>query len=185
MIFSPPSLSLSHSSYHLPISFPLLPLSLSSLLPSLPPLRQALLRSDLPTALETALRGDERTALDVMRLVELLLVLIMEGRKALPKTTQVGMARKMESFSGDRNHRQVIEAIRASNNDDFFEAMESGEWEGEDGEREKRVLREGVSVCVCVCVCVCVRVHVCMCACMCVCACVHACMCACVCVGCV
>ena len=43
-----------------------------------------------------------------MRLVELLLVLIMEGRKALPKTSHLaGIPRKLDSFSGDRNHRQV------------------------------------------------------------------------------
>ena len=139
---------------------------------------QSLLRSDLPLALENALRADERTALDVMRLVELLLVLIMEGRKALPKTSNLtGLPHKADSFTGDRNHRQVtalishilqiynvqctmscactctmymymytcmllvvyytctctctlyvqvIEAIRSSNNDEFFEAMESG-----------------------------------------------------------
>ena len=70
---------------------------------------QTLLRSDLPAALESALRGDERTALDVMRLVELLLVLIMEGRKALPKTSHLaaGIPCKLDSFGGDRNHRQV------------------------------------------------------------------------------
>lgn len=82
-----------------------------------------------------------------MRLVELLLVLIMEGRKALPKATHpVGFARKLENFSGDRNHRQVIEAIRASNNDEFFEAMESGKELGrreeEGGERREGGGRE-------------------------------------------
>ena len=74
----------------------------------LSPPEQSLLHSDLPSALESALRGDERTALDVMRLVELLLVLIMEGRKALPKTSHLaGIPRKLDTFSGDRNHRQV------------------------------------------------------------------------------
>ena len=69
---------------------------------------QTLLRSDLPSALESALRSDERTALDVMRLVELLLVLIVEGRKALPKSSNLaGVPRKLDSFTGDLNHRQV------------------------------------------------------------------------------
>jgi E3 ubiquitin-protein ligase HECTD1 len=100
---------------------------LSTLCRGSPTITNSLLDSDLPSALESALRGDERTALDVMRLVELLLVLIMEGRKALPKTSHLaGIPRKLDSFSGDRNHRQVIEAIRSSNNDEFFEAMESG-----------------------------------------------------------
>ena len=70
-----------------------------------------------------------RSALEVMRLVELLVVLVMEGRKALPKTCpHPAIAKRLDSFSGDRSHRQVIEAIRAGNNDEFFEAMESGEW---------------------------------------------------------
>lgn len=62
-----------------------------------------------------------------MRLVELLLILVMEGRKALPKTSIPAMAAKrMDTFPGDRSHRQVIEAIRAGNNDEFFESMETG-----------------------------------------------------------
>lgn len=32
----------------------------------------------------------------------------------------------MESFPGDASNRHVIEAIRAGNNEEFFEAMESG-----------------------------------------------------------
>lgn len=68
-----------------------------------------------------------RSALEVMRLVELLLVLVMEGRKALPKTSIPAMvAKRMESFPGDRSHRLVIEAIRAGNNEEFFESMETG-----------------------------------------------------------
>lgn len=68
-----------------------------------------------------------RAALDVMRLVELLLVLIVEGRKALPKTPHPSLvAKRMESVQGDRSHRQVIEAIRAGNNEEFYECMDSG-----------------------------------------------------------
>ena len=67
-----------------------------------------------------------RCALDVMRLVELLLVLMLEGRKALPKAIQPLVSRRMENFLGDRSHRHVIEAIRSGNNDEFFEAMEGG-----------------------------------------------------------
>ena len=62
-----------------------------------------------------------------MRLVELLIVLIMEGRKALPKTPHPIAVKQMDSFGGDRSHRQVIEGIRAGNNEEFFEAMESGQ----------------------------------------------------------
>ena len=66
--------------------------------------------------------------MDMLRLVELLLVLILEGRKALPKAMQPLVSRRMESFPGDRGHRQVIESVRSGNNDEFFEAMESGRY---------------------------------------------------------
>ena len=46
-----------------------------------------LLRSPLPAAIEHTLQGDERCVLDTMRLVDLLLVLLFEGRSALPKAT--------------------------------------------------------------------------------------------------
>lgn len=56
------------------------------------------------------------------------MVLIVEGRKALPKTPHPSlMAKRMESVGGDRSHRQVIEAIRAGNNEEFYESMDSGE----------------------------------------------------------
>lgn len=58
--------------------------------------------------------------------MELLLILIFEGRKALPKTLQPLLSKRLENFPGDTSHRRVIEAIRAGNNEDFFEAMESG-----------------------------------------------------------
>lgn len=61
-----------------------------------------------------------------MRLVELLLILLFEGRKALPKNIQPLSSKHMESFPGDASNRHVIEAIRAGNNEEFFEAMESG-----------------------------------------------------------
>lgn len=73
--------------------------------------------------------SSSRSALDVMRLVELLMVLIVEGRKALPKTPHPAlMAKRMESVAGDRSHRQMIEAIRAGNNEEFYECMDAGWW---------------------------------------------------------
>ena len=59
-------------------------------------------------------------------MVELLLILILEGRKALPKVLQPLVSQRLETFPGDRGHRQIVEAIRSGNNDDFFEAMEAG-----------------------------------------------------------
>lgn len=69
-----------------------------------------------------------RSALEVMRLIELLLVLIMDGRKSLPKSTHpvMGVSKRMDSFTGDRSHRQIIESVRNGNNEEFFEAMENG-----------------------------------------------------------
>lgn len=61
-----------------------------------------------------------------MRLVELLLVVLLEGRKALPKAIQPLVSHRMENYPGDRSHRHVIEGIRSGNNEEFFEAMESG-----------------------------------------------------------
>ncbi len=88
-----------------------------------------------------------RSALDVMRLVELLVVLIVEGRKALPKTPHSStITKRMESVSGDKSHRQVIEAIRGGNNEEFYECMVSGK-AGQD------MGRTCVYVCVHMCTC--------------------------------
>ena len=70
---------------------------------------------------------------------------MLEGRKALPKAIQPLVSRRMESFLGDRSHRQVIESIRSGNNDDFFEAMEGG-----------------MFVCMYVCLCMEVYMYTCM-----------------------
>ena len=56
------------------------------------------------------------------------MVVVMEGRTALPKSPHPSTTiRRMDSFAGERSHRTIIEAIRAANNEEFFEAMESGE----------------------------------------------------------
>ena len=78
-----------------------------------------------------------------MHLVELLLVLVTEGREALPKAPHAMGIKRTEgvlgsSSGGDRSHRQVIEAIRSGNNEEFFETMEAGMtgeevgWSGEE-----------------------------------------------------
>ena len=59
---------------------------LSTLCRGSPGITYDLLRSELPDAIERALRGEERCILDTMRLVDLLLVLLFEGRKALPRS---------------------------------------------------------------------------------------------------
>ncbi|KAG8236035.1 hypothetical protein J437_LFUL015413, partial [Ladona fulva] len=108
-----------------------------------------LLRSELPDAIEKALKGDERCALDTMRLVDLLLVLLFEGRKALssrcgshmPTSSGVSMVtgtlsggtgsgqlprlRRMDG-AGEKTHRQLIDCIRSKDTDALVEAIDSG-----------------------------------------------------------
>lgn len=92
---------------------------------------QNLLRSELPDAIEKALQGDERCVLDTMRLVDLLLVLLFEGRKALPKSGMSAVAsrlpglRRMDS-PGEKTHRQLIDCIRSKDTDALIDAIDSG-----------------------------------------------------------
>ena len=72
-----------------------------------------------------------RCCLDTMRLVDLLLVLLFEGRKALPKagvTTISGRLpglRRMDS-TGERSHRQLIDCIRSKDTDALIDAVDNG-----------------------------------------------------------
>lgn len=73
---------------------------LSTLCRGSPGITHALLRSELPDAIERALHGDERCTLDSMRLVDLLLVLLFEGRKALPRSGGGGTSSGSNSSPG-------------------------------------------------------------------------------------
>ena len=90
-----------------------------------------LLRSNLAEAIESALQGDERCILDTMRLIDLLLVLLFEGRQALPKSStplgggRLSVLRRLDS-SGERTHRQLIDCIRSKDTDALIEAIETG-----------------------------------------------------------
>lgn len=94
---------------------------------------QDLLRAGLPMAIEKALQGDERCVLDTMRLVDLLLVLLFEGRRALPKSCVsipkggIGSVRRFDS-SNERSHRQLIDCIRSKDTDAVIDAIENGEY---------------------------------------------------------
>jgi E3 ubiquitin-protein ligase HECTD1 len=114
---------------------------LSTLCRGSPAITHNLLRSSLPEAIEAALGGDERCVLDTMRLTDLLLVLLFEGRAALPKAATlaasaaplvgrgVGIAaglRRMDS-AGEKTHRQLIDCIRSKDTDALIEAVESGQ----------------------------------------------------------
>ena len=93
---------------------------------------QDLLRSELPDAIEKSLKGDERCTLDSMRLVDLLLVLLFEGRRALGKSGTSATSgqlmpriRRMDS-AAEKSHRQLIDCIRSKDTDALVEAIESG-----------------------------------------------------------
>ncbi|XP_076765920.1 ubiquitin fusion-degradation 4-like isoform X7 [Xylocopa sonorina] len=105
---------------------------LSTLCRGSPTITHDLLRSELPDAIEKALKGDERCALDSMRLVDLLLVLLFEGRSALGRNTSGGPSgpvlprfRRPES-AGEKSHRQLIDCIRSKDTDALIEAIDSG-----------------------------------------------------------
>ncbi|XP_013098355.1 E3 ubiquitin-protein ligase Ufd4 isoform X3 [Stomoxys calcitrans] len=92
-----------------------------------------LLRSQLPDAIERALKGDERCILDCMRLADLLLLLLFEGRQALNRVGAAGgqggqlssRARRNDS-TVERTHRQLIDCIRSKDTEALQEAIESG-----------------------------------------------------------
>ena len=90
-----------------------------------------LLRSNLSEAIESALiGGDERRILDTMRLVDLLLVLLFEGRQALPKSVtssagRMATLRRTDSVV-EKTHRQLIDCIRSKDTDALVEAIDSG-----------------------------------------------------------
>ena len=74
------------------------------------------------------MNGDERCVLDTMRLVDLLLVLLFEGRGALPKSASSSRgsfgSRKLDS-SSDKSHRQLIDCIRSKDTEALCEAVDS------------------------------------------------------------
>ncbi|BES94932.1 Sad1 / UNC-like C-terminal [Nesidiocoris tenuis] len=103
---------------------------LSTLCRGSPSITHDLLRSPLPDAIEKALKGDERCCLDTMRLVDLLLVLLFEGRKALTpgggsSSHALPRVRRMDS-AGERSHRQLIDCIRSKDTDALIDAIENG-----------------------------------------------------------
>jgi E3 ubiquitin-protein ligase HECTD1 len=71
-----------------------------------------------------------------MRLIDLLLVLLFEGRTALPKSStsagsvstaagRMSVLKRMDS-AGEKTHRQLIDCIRSKDTDALVEAIESG-----------------------------------------------------------
>lgn len=105
---------------------------LSTLCRGSPTITHDLLRSRLPDAIEKSLKGDERCTLDSMRLVDLLLVLLFEGRNTIGKSGGSSASgqlmpriRRMDS-AAEKSHRQLIDCIRSKDTDALIEAIESG-----------------------------------------------------------
>ncbi|KAL5281151.1 HECTD1 family protein [Megaselia abdita] len=110
---------------------------LSTLCRGSPKITHELLRSKLPEVMERALKGDERCVLDCMRLADLLLLLLFEGRQALSRvgigsgsgtqsSGQLAPRVRRNDSSAERTHRQLIDCIRSKDTEALTEAIESG-----------------------------------------------------------
>lgn len=106
---------------------------LSSLCRGSPSITTELLYSNLlrPALENILLQKEERCCLDSLRLTDLILVVLFEGRQALPKISSIP-SMPMRLFSGsrtpdaDRTHRYLIECIRSKDTDALMEAIENG-----------------------------------------------------------
>lgn len=103
---------------------------LSTLCRGSPSITHDLLRSNLPEAMKRAFTGDERCVLDCMRLADLILLLLFEGRKALGRAVgsqgQLAPRVKRADSSAERTHRQLIDCIRSKDTEALIESIESG-----------------------------------------------------------
>ncbi|VDK59163.1 unnamed protein product [Anisakis simplex] len=73
---------------------------------------------------------DERCVMDTLRLCDLLVVLLCEGRNALPRTTACSTVVSRSENAGnafERSHRHLIDAIRQRDTDALIDAVESGQ----------------------------------------------------------
>ncbi|XP_075974735.1 ubiquitin fusion-degradation 4-like isoform X4 [Anticarsia gemmatalis] len=99
-----------------------------------------LVRLELCSAVEAAVQADERWCLECMRLVDLLLVLLCEGRHAIQNGSQRNGSASGSSSGGgegssgsggsgprgDKSHRQLIDCIRGKDTDALLAAVSSG-----------------------------------------------------------
>jgi E3 ubiquitin-protein ligase HECTD1 len=92
-----------------------------------------IIKSNILDAIENALNGDERCILETMRFIEILLILIFEGRHVLPKlntspnlsTSSSKTLNKRAEQVADRFHRQLIEWIRNKDTEALIESLEN------------------------------------------------------------
>ncbi|XP_052898367.1 E3 ubiquitin-protein ligase Ufd4 [Anopheles moucheti] len=103
---------------------------LSTLCRGSPSITHDLLRSNLLEAMERAFKGDERCVLDCMRLADLILLLLFEGRQALGRVGgsqgQIAPRVRRADSSTERTHRQLIDCIRSKDTEALIESIESG-----------------------------------------------------------
>lgn len=90
-----------------------------------------LVRLDLCSAIEAAVQADERWCLECMRLVDLLLVLLCEGRNALQRNRRgASVAGVIMGNEGggkpDKTHRQLIDCIRGKDTEALIAAVSGG-----------------------------------------------------------
>ncbi|XP_054154199.1 E3 ubiquitin-protein ligase HECTD1-like [Oppia nitens] len=131
-----PAIATSTSDTKTPTSVSIVISLLSTLCRGSPQITYNLLRSPLSEAIKSSLQGDERCILDTMRLVDLLVVLLFEGRRALPKsvatsslnTSRLPSFRRLDRLdsAGERTHRQLIDCIRSKDTDALIDAIDSG-----------------------------------------------------------
>ncbi|CAD5221557.1 unnamed protein product [Bursaphelenchus okinawaensis] len=70
---------------------------------------------------------DERCVLDALRLVDLLVLLMCEGRASLPRGSGISSSDSLSgSSSYDKSHRFLIDAIRQRDTDALIDAFEHG-----------------------------------------------------------
>ena len=108
---------------------------LSSLCRASDSITTQILDSNVLDSIEKAVYGDERCALDTMRFLDLLLVLIFEGRQALPWQPSAHLAAKFPATALklakeydahiEKLHRQLIEWIRLKDTQSFVDALDA------------------------------------------------------------
>jgi E3 ubiquitin-protein ligase HECTD1 len=111
---------------------------LSSLCRGSPGITESVVNSSLltPALANTILQKDERCSSDSLRLADLLLTLVCEGRSALAKIYGTPIGGKMGSGGSllapsgrseyDRTHRLLIDSIRQKDTDALVDAIEAG-----------------------------------------------------------
>lgn len=86
---------------------------------------------DLIPAVQSGLDGDSRCSSETIKLIDILLTILFEGRNALPKqNSRTGLGSlaglRLDSRGADRASRHLIETIRSRDYEALIDAVESG-----------------------------------------------------------